>query len=154
MGVIEKAGENARCPGDANRPAGPPARFSLPALPAQKAEPPTIRPDGHPNCGVAKHVTVKIPADLACKGVACWKQGYIDSCLAPLVKSLQEGGVDMRGSCCGHGKYFGEIVLQDGNLLLVLSPLQAREYTVGQVVGKRWVLRLEEAPLDTPDTTG
>jgi len=63
-------------------------------------------------------VNVKIPADLACEGKMKWKKMHIDKCIAPIVKALQDGGIDMRGSCCGHGKN-GEIELQDGRKLLI-----------------------------------
>jgi len=71
--------------------------------------------------GTHKLVRVKIPADLACSGMSYWKEMQIDKCIAPVVKALQEGGIDMRGSCCGHGKRDGEIELQDGRKLAVLS---------------------------------
>lgn len=66
-------------------------------------------------------VNVKIPADLSCKGKAFWKKVKIDRCIAPIVKALQEGGIDMRGSCCGHGKFPGTVHLQDGRLLLIVD---------------------------------
>lgn len=46
--------------------------------------------------------------------------------MAPIVKALQRGKIDMRGSCCGHGRAPGEIELQDGRMLLVLPPAEAR----------------------------
>lgn len=64
-------------------------------------------------------VRVKIPADLACEGVGKWKEMGIDACIAPLVKALQAGGIDMRGSCCGHGRGDGNIHLQDGRILII-----------------------------------
>ena len=69
--------------------------------------------------GTDELVNVKIPVDLACSGKSYWKKMKIDRCIAPLVKSLQEGGIDMRGSCCGHGKRDGEIELQDGRILII-----------------------------------
>lgn len=51
-----------------------------------------------------------------------WKGRSIDRCIAPLVKALQEGGINMLGSCCGHGEVKGNICLEDGRGLLVLSP--------------------------------
>jgi hypothetical protein len=47
--------------------------------------------------------------------VNCVRCGY-------RVEALQQGGVDMRSSCCGHGKTFGNIQLQDGRVLLILIP--------------------------------
>ena len=69
--------------------------------------------------GTQKLVNVKIPTDLACSGKSYWKKMKVDKCIASIVKALQEGGVDMRGSCCGHGKGDGEIELQDGRKLII-----------------------------------
>ncbi len=66
-------------------------------------------------------VKVKIPADLSCDGKEKWKEAKIDTCIASLVKAIQEGGIDMRGSCCGHEKKCGWIELQDGRTLLILD---------------------------------
>lgn len=71
--------------------------------------------------GNHKEVRVKIPADLSCDGRAKWKDAKIDSCIAPLVQALQDGGIDMRGSCCGHGNGIGDIHLQDGRILLIVD---------------------------------
>ena len=72
--------------------------------------------------GNTRSVFVKIPADLSCTGEERWKHAQIDSCIADIVEALQQGGVDMRSSCCGHGKTFGNIQLQDGRVLLILIP--------------------------------
>jgi len=64
-------------------------------------------------------VRVHIDADLACEGRAKWKRMQIDKCIAPIVRALQEGGINMRGSCCGHGKGQGEIALSDGRALKI-----------------------------------
>lgn len=69
--------------------------------------------------GTSKNVRVKLPADLSGTGKQKWKDVPIDACIADLVKALQEGGIDMRGSCCGHGKDIGDIHLQDGRILLI-----------------------------------
>jgi hypothetical protein len=65
-------------------------------------------------------VRVKIPADLSCDGNEKWKDVGIDSCIAPIVSALQNAGIDMRGSCCGHGDGIGNIELADGRVLLIL----------------------------------
>lgn len=72
--------------------------------------------------GDTRPVYVKIPADLSCTGEERWKHAQIDSCIADIVEVLQQGGIDMRGSCCGHDKRFGDIQLQDGRVLLILTP--------------------------------
>lgn len=62
---------------------------------------------------------VKVVAGLAAEGVDTWKEKPVDRCLAPVVEALQAGGVDMLGSCCGHGHSPGEILLADGRSLIV-----------------------------------
>jgi hypothetical protein len=85
--------------------------------------------------GKSKLVRVKIPADLSCTGRERWRKVKIDSCIAPIVRALQKDGIDMRGSCCGHGKREGQISLQDGRGLLVLDAASANLYMAycGQV---------------------
>jgi hypothetical protein len=63
-------------------------------------------------------VYVKIPADLSCTGQEKWQFVHIDACIAPIVDALQTSGIDMRGSCCGHGNRPGEIALQDGRTII------------------------------------
>lgn len=62
---------------------------------------------------------VNIPADLSHTGEARWATKPIDRCIAPLVRALNDGGVLTAGSCCGHGKAPGSIILQDGRVLVV-----------------------------------
>ncbi len=64
-------------------------------------------------------VRVKVLAELSHEGVDVWKVKPIDQCISSLVKALQEGGVDMQGSCCGHGKSPGEIILANGQKLII-----------------------------------
>lgn len=69
--------------------------------------------------GNTTKIKLKIPADLSHTGHEYWKVVAIDSCIASIVGSLQDGGIDMRGSCCGHGKMDGDIHLQDGRVLVI-----------------------------------
>ena len=69
----------------------------------------------------SKRVWVKIPEDLSCTGFARFKYTGIDECIAPIIQALQQGGIDMRGSCCGHNKTYGYVSLQDGRGLLIIS---------------------------------
>lgn len=69
--------------------------------------------------GTETIVRVKIPADLSHTGQAYWKNCGVDACIADLVRALQEGGIDMRGSCCGHGREPGRIDLADGRTLII-----------------------------------
>lgn len=64
-------------------------------------------------------VHVKIPADLSCDGKTKWKYAKIDACIAPIVNALQMGGINMRGSCCGHNKVDGKISLEDGRVIII-----------------------------------
>lgn len=68
-------------------------------------------------CHETEKVLVKIPNDLSSTGRDKWKLALIDKCIA--LKALQEGGIDMRGSCCGHGEVDGTIHLQDGRMLVI-----------------------------------
>ena len=71
--------------------------------------------------GTTTAVRVRVPAHLSSTGMVKWKMAEIDSCIADLVRSLQDGGIDMGSSCCGHGKAPGRIDLRDGRRLIILS---------------------------------
>ena len=71
--------------------------------------------------GINSLIFVKIPADLSSTGMEKWRYMGIDSCIADIVQALQNGGIDMRGSCCGHHKYWGDIHLQDDRVLLIVN---------------------------------
>jgi hypothetical protein len=79
-------------------------------------------------CDQTAHLQLKIAADLNVTGQEEWKTVQIDGCIASLVAALQAGGIDMRGSCCGHGAREGFIHLNDGRALLLLSKDQALWY--------------------------
>ena len=64
-------------------------------------------------------ILVKIPVDLSCTGETRWVAKPIDRCIATIVEALQCAGIDMRASCCGHGRRPGEILLQDGRILQI-----------------------------------
>lgn len=66
-------------------------------------------------------LVLKIPADLSHTGSEFWKFVEVDACIADLIYALQVNGIDMRGSCCGHGKADGHIDLQDGRVLVIKS---------------------------------
>ncbi len=83
-------------------------------------------------CTVTKPIKVKILSDLSCTGKEKWKNAQIDECIAPLIEALQIAGIDMRGSCCGHGKMDGDIHLQDGRVLVIKN--NADEY-----FDQRWI---------------
>jgi hypothetical protein len=60
-----------------------------------------------------------IPADLSHTGQDREKDCDIDSCIARIVRALNDGGVPTVACCCGHGKQPGRITLGDGRELLV-----------------------------------
>ena len=64
-------------------------------------------------------VYVHIDADLSCDGQEKWKMVGMDKCIAPFVAALQRAGINMRGSCCGHGKGPGQIDLSDGWMIRI-----------------------------------
>ena len=64
-------------------------------------------------------VYVHIDADLSCDGQEKWKMVGMDKCIAPFVAALQQANINMRGSCCGHGKGPGQIDLSDGRMISV-----------------------------------
>lgn len=62
---------------------------------------------------------VTIPADLCHSGRQEAKLKPIDRCISELVGALDDAGILMRGSCCGHGKDDGVIILDDGRSLTI-----------------------------------
>ena len=70
-------------------------------------------------CRQLQPVFVHIDADLSHTGQELWREVGIDKCIAPIVKALQRSGINMRSSCCGHGKGLGEIQLSDGRVIII-----------------------------------
>lgn len=56
-------------------------------------------------------VRVWIDPALSHSGIGYWKTAQIDRCIAAAVQGLQEVGVNMLASCCGHGNGAGRIDL-------------------------------------------
>lgn len=69
--------------------------------------------------GTTTTLRLKTMASLSHTGEDYWRDWEIDSCIAPIVKALQDAGIDMLGSCCGHGNGNGSIVLADGRELRI-----------------------------------
>ena len=44
----------------------------------------------------------------------------IDWCIHHIVAALNAGGVRTSASCCGHGRMNGNIILEDGRVLIIL----------------------------------
>lgn len=64
-----------------------------------------------------------VPAELSSTGEAKQKMCGIDACIAPIVKALNDGGVQTIGCCCGHKRRPGDILLADGRVLIIASSL-------------------------------
>lgn len=64
-------------------------------------------------------VEVVVPAWVSHTGEAHRAVKPVDRCIAPLVRWLVGHGVPTAGSCCGHGRHLGSIVLADGRELVV-----------------------------------
>ena len=64
-------------------------------------------------------VNIYKPAHLTATDEAGWKIIGIDRCIASIVKALQQHGINMISSCCGHGRGDGEIILTDGRTLVI-----------------------------------
>lgn len=79
--------------------------------------------------GTTVPVEVTIAADLSHTGEVFVRPFPIDACIAPIVEALERAGIHMRSSCCGHGKGYGEIVLQDGRTIVVVPAGAAMEKT-------------------------
>jgi len=62
---------------------------------------------------------VPIPANLSYTGKFRWDYKGIDSCIAPIVKALNDAGIYTASCCCGHGKADGIILLHDGRTIII-----------------------------------
>lgn len=63
---------------------------------------------------------VPIPAHLSHTGCFRWDTKAIDSCIAPIVRALNDAGIYTANSCCGHGDGPGSIILHDGRELIIV----------------------------------
>lgn len=69
--------------------------------------------------GNTDDVEVTIPSFLSHTGKPYSKVVQIDSCIAKLVKVLNEIGMRTASCCCGHGKHRPCILLQDGRCIVI-----------------------------------
>ncbi len=75
--------------------------------------------------GTETVLNITVPAHLSHTGQAYRKLVGIDSCIAPLVKALNDVGLMTESSCCGHGKGPATIALPDDQWLIVLPKDEA-----------------------------
>ncbi len=71
----------------------------------------------------AVDVEVTIVAGLSHSGKEHRRVMPIDACIADIVKALDNAGIKMRHSCCGHGKIHGDIILDGGRVLHIKKGL-------------------------------
>ncbi len=50
----------------------------------------------------------------------------IDACIAPIVDALNQAGIYTIGSCCGHGRSSGSIVLADGREMIICTDTERK----------------------------
>ena len=74
--------------------------------------------------GTTTNVAVTIPAELSFNNYPRKVIKPIDSCIASIVKGLEDNKVFMSGSCCGHGKNDGIILLQDNRTIIIKQGIQ------------------------------
>lgn len=60
-----------------------------------------------------------LPANLSRTGEAGWEIRGVDSCIAPIVRALNDAGVVTVASCCGHGKRPSSIALVGGSEIII-----------------------------------
>lgn len=77
--------------------------------------------------GTYKDVEVFVQPELSHTGKGRWCVKKIDSCIANIVDALQSKGINMTCSCCGHGKSFGEISLQDGRTIIIIPDFKTSD---------------------------
>jgi hypothetical protein len=86
--------------------------------------------------GQTLNASVLIPAHLSHTGEQRWDVKPIDRCLLPLIEELNRVGEHTIGSCCGHGKVPGSIIMADGRELTV-DAAEALLKRHGLILGKR-----------------
>jgi len=63
---------------------------------------------------------IEMPDMLAHQGKRVYRTvAYIDACLAPIVKALNDCGAPTVACCCGHGRGLGNIMLDDGREIFI-----------------------------------
>lgn len=55
----------------------------------------------------------------------------IDECIKPLIKALNDCGMETIASCCGHGYTNGNVILKDGREIII-----APNYRTARIIEK------------------
>ena len=69
--------------------------------------------------GNSVYMELVVQPEQSFDGKARMKVVAIDTCIAPMVKALNNAGIVTISSCCGHGKSAGSIMLADGRELII-----------------------------------
>ena len=69
----------------------------------------------------------------------------VDSCIAPLVRALNDAGIETVASCCGHGNRPGNIALAGGRELFILP-----DYEAARALDKKFPVNIQG---ETKETT-
>lgn len=56
------------------------------------------------------------------------KPFYVDECIADLIQVLNDNGFLTIASCCGHGKFTGNISLRDGRELIISPDFETSRF--------------------------
>jgi hypothetical protein len=73
------------------------------------------KPDKCCECGSYEHqITMPINGKVQC----------IDLCISHIVAALNAGNIQTVNSCCGHGKMFPSIILEDGRYLVIMDKIK------------------------------
>lgn len=72
-------------------------------------------------CEWGNEVELRVPisARRSYTGKFRWDTKGIDSCLADIVRVLNDAGIYTDECCCGHGKSDGYLALHDGRVFLI-----------------------------------
>ena len=82
---------------------------------------------------MCKHgTTVKLEITIGSEKVA----RPIDSCIARIVLALEKENIRMEGSCCGHGRNPGQIILADGRVLTIMKNLASSNIVLKIIKGR------------------
>jgi hypothetical protein len=71
------------------------------------------------NWGETIGIKLIIPSNLSSSGKNKYKLCQIDTCIAPIIKALNENDIKTISCCCGHGSKNGWILLEDGRELII-----------------------------------